>query len=123
MTFISQTTKVWEMKNAMTVEKHYEYRLKITNSSKPLKPLSHIKDDQKSNVSHIVLPCEVLSVTSSGLTNWVTEVYRVDLSNGQPFLRQVACTRAVRYDSGMCKPDSHITGGSLSFTCPTDLWN
>ena len=35
-------------------------------------------------------------------------------SSGQPFLRQVACTSAVRYDSGMCRPLSHITFGSPS---------
>mmetsp|Transcript_23307 Transcript_23307/g.88391 ORF Transcript_23307/g.88391 Transcript_23307/m.88391 type:complete len:204 (+) Transcript_23307:449-1060(+) len=41
----------------------------------------------------------------------VTMVKRVDLSSGQCLRRQVICTRAVRKDSGMCRPESHMTGG------------
>ena len=37
-----------------------------------------------------------LSVTSSGVLYLVTVVYRVERSRGQLFLRQVACTRAVK---------------------------
>ena len=57
-----------------------------------------------------------LSVTSSAVLYLVTVVYNVERSNGQPFLRQVACTRAVKYDSGMCRPDNQITAGSPSLT-------
>lgn len=57
-----------------------------------------------------------LSVTSSAVLYLVTVVYKVERSNGQPFLRQVACTKAVKYDSGMCRPDNQITAGSPSLT-------
>ena len=57
-----------------------------------------------------------LSVTSPAVLYLVTVVYKVERSNGQPFLRQVACTRAVRYDSGICRPDNQITAGSPSLT-------
>lgn len=33
-----------------------------------------------------------------------------------PLILQDVYTKAVRYDSGICKPDNHITAGSPSFT-------
>ena len=56
------------------------------------------------------------SETSAALTWGVTVVYNVERSRGQPFFLQAAWTRAVRYDSGICKPDNQITAGSPSFT-------
>lgn len=53
------------------------------------------------------------SLPPSNLTS-VTAVYKVERSKGHPFFLQVAWTRAVTYDSGMCRPDSHITYGSPS---------
>ncbi len=43
----------------------------------------------------------------------VTVVYRVDLSSGHFLRRQVVWTSAVKYDSGICRPLSQITVGSL----------
>ena len=56
------------------------------------------------------------SEISAALTWGVTVVYNVERSRGQPFFLQAAWTRAVRYDSGICKPDNQITAGSPSFT-------
>lgn len=61
-------------------------------------------------------PAWALSVTSSAVLYLVTVVYNVERSRGQPFFRHVACTSAVKYDSGMCSPDNQITAGSPSFT-------
>lgn len=61
-------------------------------------------------------PWAGLSCTSSSLLYWVTCVYRVERSRGQLFFLHVAWTSAVRYDSGMCNPDNHITMGSPSST-------
>lgn len=55
-----------------------------------------------------------MCLTDPGSTYLVTTVYSVDLSSGQFLRRHVVCTIAVRYDSGICKPDSHITTGSPS---------
>lgn len=44
----------------------------------------------------LTVPCPARSLTSSASWNLVTCVNKVERSRGQPFLRQVACTRAVR---------------------------
>lgn len=59
-----------------------------------------------------MVPCSSLFVTLAGLNSLVTIVYRVDLSRAQPLDLQVVCTSAVKYDSGMCRPDSQMTLGS-----------
>lgn len=46
---------------------------------------------------------------------FVTTVYNVDLSSAHPFILHDVCTKAVRYDYGICKPDNHITAGYYIF--------
>lgn len=62
-----------------------------------------------------------LSSISSAETQPVTLVNCVERSRGQVYRRHAIWMWAIRYDSGMCRPDSHITTGSSIVACSHSL--
>merc|ERR1711943_39542 len=61
-------------------------------------------------------PNSGLALTSDSSFILVVFVYSVDLSKAHPLVRQHCCTRAARYVSGICMPESHMHLGSPTVT-------